>query len=633
MSRKLYKSLKAQKDQTEQVKLTIYGSLGIPLGGRKVIQVDGRQGYVYVRLRDNQNEVIQAFNNKVAASYDLPVILVREGGRYVVQQFNSQRYLNNSQNSAPFLPGHGTQHSFPRGGGADITWVYGQQIIPGLVYPESATGTNVMIEKYPLYSSSGWIYAGGTGTQNILQYRPTTGSSSLMALVYLDSITGNPGILVGSGTYFPAVITGSVYPYLPSPSSTQIPLAGVLLNTGTTVITWENLYDVRQWIHATPSGTSSGGGGGIDTIGFAGLSNGVPIGTGTFLNVQGATFTRSGTMFNLNIPASTVYDNFWNSGTAGVHSLRVKNNTTTDAVGEYAVAEGQDNFAFAPYSHAEGRRTSAIGTGSHAEGYLTTAYGNHSHAEGYQTFVSGTTSFVSGDGNHNIGNQSAILGGLNNRLTGDRSVLLGGFSRTGTANDTVYVPKLNIQTVQAGSPLTLLGVDNQGMVVSGTFPSEQIGVYGLYKGAGLGTGTSLNLTTAAGAEPVLSISGTTLQLNIPATGTYGTWTPTAFSGTNTQTIVPNLCHYLVVGNEVMFHGSVQIDTGAIGAFTCYLSIPIASNFNANTDANGNGTQPGTGVPNILSIREDQTNDRLQLDGYAQVNTNLFYRLAGGYIIK
>lgn len=633
MSRKLYNSLKAQKNQTEQVKLTIYGSLGIPLGGRKVIQVDGRQGYVYVRLRDNQNEVIQAFNNKVAASYDLPVILVREGGRYVVQQFNSQRYLNNSQNSAPFLPGHGTQHSFPRGGGADITWVYGQQIIPGLVYPESATGTNVMIEKYPLYSSSGWIYAGGTGTQNILQYRPTTGSSSLMTLVYLDSITGNPGILVGSGTYFPAIITGSVYPYLPSPSNTQIPLAGVLLNTGTTVITWENIYDVRQWVHATPSGTSSGGGGGgVDTIGFAGLSNGVPIGTGTFLNIQGATFTRSGTMFNLNIPASAVYDNFWNSGTAGAYSIRTKNNTTTNALGDYAVAEGQDTTAQASYSHSEGRRTSAIGTGSHAEGYLTTAYGNHSHAEGYQTFVSGTTSFVSGDGNHNIGNQSAILGGLNNRLTGDRSVLLGGFSRTGTASDTVYVPKLNIQTVQAGSPLTLLGVDNQGMVVSGTFPPEQIGVYGLYNGAGLGTGTSLNVV---GEGHSLSISGTTLTLNI--TGTYaieaGTWTPTGFSGTNVAAITPGVMNYIRVGNQVMFNGLVQVDPVAVGAFTCYLSLPIPSDFTGVNDASGNGTQPGTGVPNIISIREDATNNRLQLDGYNQVTTNTFYRLAGGYIIK
>ena len=302
MSRKLYKSLKAQKSQTEQVKLTIYGSLGIPLNGRKVVQVADRQGYVYVRLRDNQNEVIQAFNNRVAASYDLPVIVIREGGRYIVQQFNSQRYLNNSQNSAPFLPGHGTQHSFRRGGGADITWIYAQQIMPGLVYPNSTTGTNVRIEKYPLLTPNGqWIYAGGTGTQNILQHIPTTGSSSLMTLVYLDALTGNPGILVNSGTYFPANITGSVYPYLPSPSNTQIPLAGVLLNTGTQSITWENIYDVRQWVHATPSGTSSGGGSGVDTIGFVGQNKGAYLATGTVLNVNGTRLIMSisGTVFNL----------------------------------------------------------------------------------------------------------------------------------------------------------------------------------------------------------------------------------------------------------------------------------------------------------------------------------------------
>lgn len=113
----------------------------------------------------------------------------------------------------------------------------------------------------------------------------------------------------------------------------------------------------------------------------------------------------------------------------------------------------------------------------------------------------------------------------------------------------------------------------------------------------------------------------------------GTWTPTLFSGTNTQTLVANLCNYIQVSNQVFINGSLQIDTGAIGAFTCYMSLPIASNFNASTDANGNGTQPGAGTPNIFSIREDQANNRLQIDGYAQVNTNLFYRFAGGYIVK
>lgn len=113
----------------------------------------------------------------------------------------------------------------------------------------------------------------------------------------------------------------------------------------------------------------------------------------------------------------------------------------------------------------------------------------------------------------------------------------------------------------------------------------------------------------------------------------GTWTPTLTNSTNVAASVAGTWHYIRVGNQVYFHGVVQVDTTAVGAFLLYASLPIASNFNANDDANGSGTQPGTGVPNIISIREDQTNDRLQLDGYAQVNTNLFYRVVGGYIVK
>jgi hypothetical protein len=144
-----------------------------------------------------------------------------------------------------------------------------------------------------------------------------------MVLVYMDAYTGNPGILVGSGTYFPANISGSIYQYIPSPSVNQIPLAGVLLNTGTTTITWSNIYDVRQWVHATPSGTSSGGGGsGIDTIGFVGQNNGAYLATGTVLNVNGTRISMSvsGTVFNLtNSPDP--YDNigiYGMSGTTGI---------------------------------------------------------------------------------------------------------------------------------------------------------------------------------------------------------------------------------------------------------------------------------------------------------------------------
>lgn len=112
----------------------------------------------------------------------------------------------------------------------------------------------------------------------------------------------------------------------------------------------------------------------------------------------------------------------------------------------------------------------------------------------------------------------------------------------------------------------------------------------------------------------------------------GTWTPTGTTGTNVAVMTTYLMNYVRIGNQVMFNGVVAIETTAIGAFTCYLSLPIASDFTLSTDASGNGTNP-TAASSIISIREDATNNRLQLDGYAQVNTNLFYRLVGGYVIK
>lgn len=113
----------------------------------------------------------------------------------------------------------------------------------------------------------------------------------------------------------------------------------------------------------------------------------------------------------------------------------------------------------------------------------------------------------------------------------------------------------------------------------------------------------------------------------------GTWTPTGTPGTNVAAMTPHLMNYIRVGDQVTYNGLVEIDTTATGAFTCFLTVPIASDFQSGDDASGNGTQPGAGTPNVISIREDQTNNRLQLDGYAQSTANTFYRLAGGYRIR
>lgn len=316
MTIKLTKALKEQRKKTEQFKRPIWGTLGIKLNGFRLVDVPNRPSFVYVQLEDNPNENIQAFNNKVAPSYGLPVILKRDGNRYVIIDVDTARYQNNWPNNAPFLPRHGPTHSFDpdTGGGADMVWVFPKQFMPLLVYPSGTNnGPNVIISPHVLLTSSGTFnYVGGTGTANLTPYLPT-GGGAIMALVYLDKNTGNPGLIINSGSNFSSLFTtaAQVTPFIPALTSpaTQIPLGAVRLVTGTTILDWSYIYDVRQFVSAQVTGTSGGGGGGssVDTIGFAGLYEGVPLGTGTFLNVRGNTvsFTKSGSMFDLFVTGST----------------------------------------------------------------------------------------------------------------------------------------------------------------------------------------------------------------------------------------------------------------------------------------------------------------------------------------
>lgn len=267
MTNRLQDAVRKQKQNTKKHIPPIHGSLGIKLGGSKLVEVPTRNAYVYVRLRNNDSEVIQAFNNQVAPAYNLPVIVERQGNRYTVVSVDTERYENNWNSFAPYLPRHGNTHSFDleSGGGGDIVWVYPRQFTPLLVLPSGSLGAgNVVVSSYTLKKdNNSWLYTGNTGTPNIAPYRPSTGA--VMVLVYLDANTGNPGLVVGSGTYFSQAITGTsaVVPYIPSVPSptTQIPLAAVRLVTGTTQISWNNIYDVRQFLHTVPTGTGGGGGG------------------------------------------------------------------------------------------------------------------------------------------------------------------------------------------------------------------------------------------------------------------------------------------------------------------------------------------------------------------------------------
>jgi len=104
----------------------------------------------------------------------------------------------------------------------------------------------------------------------------------------------------------------------------------------------------------------------------------------------------------------------------------------------------------------------ASGINSIAEGLNTTASGYASRASGYNSKALGITSFVHSS---------------NSVANGNRSVVLGGQSITGSTDDTVYVPNLNINTIPATNNTisSVLARNTNGNVVQ-----RQISGYGLF---------------------------------------------------------------------------------------------------------------------------------------------------------
>jgi hypothetical protein len=169
---------------------------------------------------------------------------------------------------------------------------------------------------------------------------------------------------------------------------------------------------------------------------------------------------------------------------------------TTLASGDYSHSEGQQTSATTTWSHAEGGSTLASGSGSHAEGLATIASNLASHSEGYLTIASGGYSHAGGYESEASG-LSSFIHSKNSLVSGDRSVVIGGQNITGTTDDTVYVPYLNISLLGTGTSINNLGIDVNGFVVTGTT--------GGFSG-GIVTGT----TTFTGGISATTLSATTI---------------------------------------------------------------------------------------------------------------------------
>lgn len=147
------------------------------------------------------------------------------------------------------------------------------------------------------------------------------------------------------------------------------------------------------------------------------------------------------------------------------------------------------------------------GSCSHSEGSGSMAVGSFSHSQGSDTISFGDASFASGVQSHAIGTHSFIHSN-NSQVYGNRSVVLGGQNITGTTDDTVYVPYLNIGNLATGTSVNNLGIDSQGNVVVGGGSSSLTPPVTI-SGVGM---TVLTLIGSGTTVPVFSVQGSSGEL-------------------------------------------------------------------------------------------------------------------------
>jgi len=487
--------------------LNISGILGMNIGGTNTVEVPGREGYVYVRLRDNLSELIQVYNDKVSPVYGLPVLISRDQidpTKYRIVERDLGRYA--SWGTSSYIPRHGNQHSFnsESGGGGDIAWIYPKQFTPLLLTPSGSVGAgNVIIEPYTFYTNKSWIYAGNTGTSDLLGYKPT-GSWARMVLIYLNQL-GNPVELAGD--FFDATLTGTaqILPFMPSiPDTTALPLGGIRLVSGTASILWRNIYDLRPMLVGDgfiPTGTA----------GHAIADEGTPLTDRPILN-----FTGPG-ILAIDDPGNN-RTNVVVSGTArhiiADDGTPFASRTILDFVGpgvfvqdtgsstEVVVSGTATDFASLAESQAGTESEKAVAPDTLPVWIRNNAFINSNNYSGNArgTFATDLQASRSADTDVAAGNQSTIGGGSYNSISAScpSSVLSGGYKNAINAGSFVTVGggynnnSSGGSSVIGGGEQNTIGVNSSSAVIGGGYKNRVFGNYGTIGGGQVNTvsGTS-----------------------------------------------------------------------------------------------------------------------------------------------
>lgn len=285
---KLKRAVASFDNDLKKEDVELPGEMGAYIRGKRTIEVPDRPHYVYVRLRTNLSEIVQAYNDKLSPSFRLPVILKRDGNKYTVDRTDNNRY-GNWENENKYVARHGSTHSFDLEGsrmGADPVWIFPSQFMPSLVSPFGVRGAqNAFIYPYSFVKDGSWKYSGNTGTPSLTDYNPASGTA--VVLIGIDSESGNPALFASTGTYIPTTVTGTaeLLPYVPLFDGTRyIPLSFAALQSGTFSVGWNTLHDIRQLAGSAGSTSTAS----IQHNSLGGLQGGV---SGSYYHLSSVDYT------------------------------------------------------------------------------------------------------------------------------------------------------------------------------------------------------------------------------------------------------------------------------------------------------------------------------------------------------
>lgn len=176
----------------------------------------------------------------------------------------------------------------------------------------------------------------------------------------------------------------------------------------------------------------------LAVFGGSGATIGKASASHSTIDANGQRFYASdGTTQLANIGYGPGTDSGGGTTTAPYYSLGAR--YSGSAIGNYSVAEGNDNVASGYSSHAEGYITKATGGYSHAEGNYAESQGESSHAEGYLTKAKAKYSHAGGYGTVADQQCQTAIGSYNTQNNTDNLFVVGG----GTQNVRADVFEVN----------------------------------------------------------------------------------------------------------------------------------------------------------------------------------------------